>query len=157
MIKEYAKKRYTIKAEKVATGTTVYNFLEDCHYTSDDEKCIKLIGTVGEEWLVTIEKLVKTYTFVDRTPITPENIPEGVFEISTIVDDNAETIFATRVIHEEKVVTSCGEILTANRKGIPHGKGDFIVYANKEGKPDSDDKWVVNGMVFDNTYQGVWY
>ena len=52
-----------------------------------------------------------------------------------------------------KVSTSWGEDLTANREGIPHGNGDFIVYANKDGKPNPDDRWVVNGMVFENTYE----
>ena len=154
-MKEYAKKSYTMKAEKVAAGTAIYNFLEDCNYTSDDVKCIKLIGTVGEEWPVTIEKLAKTYTFIDGTAITPENIPDGVFEIATIVDETADTIFADQVVDERKVITAWGEILTANRAGIPHGNGDFIVYANRKGKPDPDDCWVVNGIVFANTYQEV--
>lgn len=144
-----------MKAERVANGTKIYNFLEDCHYTTNDDKCIKLIGTVGEEWPVTIEKLIKTYTLIDGTTITANNIPEGVFEIITIVDENAETIFAEQVTEQIQVATSWGEILTANREGIPHGKGDFIVNANKEGNPDSNDRWVVNGMVFINTYEEV--
>ena len=140
-----------MKAEKVAAGTEIYNFLEDCHYTTNDVKCIKLIGTVGEEWPVTIEKLAKTYTLIDGTPITAANIPEGVFEIATIVNENAETIFAEQV----QVATSWGEILTANRDGVPHGNGDYIVSANKNGHPNPNDRWVVNGMVFTNTYREV--
>lgn len=155
MMKEYTKRNYTMKAEKVAAGTKLYNFLEDCHYTTNDVKCIKLIGTVGEVWPVTIEKLAKTYTLIDGTPITEENIPEGEFEIATIVDENAETIFAEQVTDQVKVATSWGELLTANRDGIPHGEGDFIVSANKEGQPNPDDRWVVNGMVFINTYKEV--
>ena len=155
MMKKYTKRNYIMKAEKVAAGTKLYNFLEDCHYTTNDVKCIKLIGTVGEVWPVTIEKLAKTYTLIDGTPITEENIPEGEFEIATIVDENAETIFAEQVTDQVKVATSWGELLTANRDGIPHGEGDFIVSANKEGQPNPDDRWVVNGMVFINTYNEV--
>lgn len=142
-----------MKAEKVVAGTKLYNYLEDCHYITNDTKCIKLIGTVGEEWPVTIEKLAKTYTLVDGTPITAENIPKGVFEIATIVDENAETIFAEQVTEQVQVATSWGEILTANRDSIPHGKGDFIVSANKDGQPNPKDRWVVNGLVFTNTYE----
>lgn len=152
---QYKKRNYTLKAEKVPAGTRLYNYLEDCHYTTSDTKCIKLIGTVGEEWPITFEKLAKIYTLVDGTPITAKNIPEGVFEIATIVDENAETIFAEQVFKEVKVTTSWGEILTANRDGIPHGDGDFIVYANRDGQPNPDDKWVVNGLVFINTYEKV--
>lgn len=152
---EYKKKSYAMKAEVVAIGTEIYNFLEDCHYTTNEAKCVKLIGTVGEEWPVTLEKLAKTYTLADGTPITQENIPSGVFDIVTIVDDSAETIFAEQTIEQTKVSTSWGEVLTANREGVPHGNGDFIVFANKDGKPNPDDSWVVNGMVFNNTYAPV--
>lgn len=91
----------------------------------------------------------------DGTHITQENIPAGVFDIVTIVDDSAETIFAEQTIEQTKVSTSWGEVLTANREGVPHGDGDFIVFANKDGKPNPDDSWVVNGMVFNNTYAPV--
>lgn len=152
---EYKKKSYAMKAEVVAIGTEIYNFLEDCHYTTNESKCVKLIGTVGEEWPVTLEKLAKTYTLANGTHITQENIPAGVFDIVTIVDDSAETIFAEQTIEQTKVSTSWGEVLTANREGVPHGDGDFIVFANKDGKPNPDDSWVVNGMVFNNTYAPV--
>ncbi len=152
---EYKKKSYAMKAEVVAVGTEIYNFLKDCHYTTNEAKCVRLIGTVGEEWPVTLEKLAKTYTLADGTHITQENIPAGVFDIVTIVDDSAETIFAEQTIEQTKVSTSWGEVLTANREGVPHGDGDFIVFANKDGKPNPDDSWVVNGMVFNNTYAPV--
>lgn len=154
-MKEYKKRNYTMKAERVPVGTKIYNFLEDCHYISNDVKCIKLIGTVSEEWPVTIDKLSKTYTFADGTVITPDNIPNGVFDIATKVDANAETIFAEQVTDKVEVLTSWGETLKANRDGVPHGEGDFIVSANKDGKPNPDDRWVVNGMVFTNTYEEV--
>ena len=155
MMKEYRKKYYTMKAEKVEPGTHVYNFLEDSHYTTTEELCIVLIGTAGEKWPVTIKKLAATYTFAEGTPITEESIPEGVFGIATIIGDEAETIFAEQVTCEIKVTTSWGATLTANREGIPHGDGDYIVSANKDGKPDSSDRWVINGLVFTNTYQEV--
>ncbi len=155
MLKEYRKMNYTIKAEKVAAGTEIYNFLEDCLYTTDETNCIKLIGTVGEQWPVTIERLASTYTLIDGTPITAENIPEGVFKIATIVDESAKTIFAEQVTEKVQVVTSWGKTLTANRDGVPHGKGDYIVSANKDGQPNPDDRWVINGMVFIKTYEEV--
>ena len=80
---------------------------------TNETKCIKLIGTVGELWPVTIEKLAKTYTLIDGTPITPD-IPEGEFEIATIVDQTAETIFAEQVKDQVQVATSWGEIYIKN-------------------------------------------
>ena len=38
---EYKKKSYAMKAEVVAIGTEIYNFLEDCHYTTNESKCVK--------------------------------------------------------------------------------------------------------------------
>lgn len=99
--------------------------------------------------------MAKTYTFIDGTAITADNIPEGEFEIATIVGETAEIIFAEQVTEQIQVATSWGEVLTANRDGVPHGDGDFIVSANKDGKPNPDDRWVVNGMVFNNTYKEV--
>ena len=99
--------------------------------------------------------MAKTYTLKDGTPITPDNIPEGEFEIATIVNETAETIFAEQVTEKVKVATSWGEVLTANRDGVPHGEGDFIVSANKGGQPNPADRWVVNGKVFNNTYEEV--
>lgn len=53
-----------------------------------------------------------------------------------------------------EVETSWGEVLTANRSDIPHGDGDWIVFANDGyGQPDENDSWVVNGLVFENTYE----
>lgn len=155
MIKKYTKRHYEMRAEKVVAGTKLYNFLEDCNYVTNEEKCIKLIGTAGEVWPVTIDKLAKTYTFVDGTPITSDNIPEGEFAIATIVDGSADIIFAEQVTDRVEVATSWGEILKANRDGVPHGDGDFVVSANEDGKPNPNDRWVVNGMIFPATYVEV--
>ena len=156
MMKKYRKSSYIMGAERVSPGRELYNYLEDCSYITSAEKCIRLIGTVGEEWTVTIDKLVKTYTYEDGTPITPENIPEkGVFDITPIVGADADVVFAELATRQVEVTTSWGEVVKANRDGVPHGAGDYIVYANKGGKPNPNDKWVVNGLVFNNTYQEV--
>lgn len=46
-----------------------------------------------------------------------------------------------------------GETLEANRDGIPHGKGDYVVATDKNGKPNEKDSWIVNGAVFTKTYK----
>lgn len=149
-MEKYSKKAYSIKAEKVKKGTELYNYLEDCYYVTDDTKCIKLTGILEEVWPTTIEKLESKYTFEDGTQITTENIPKGEFDILTKRED---VVFAERIIQQIQVVTIDGEVLIANRNGIPHGGGDYIVYANKDGEPDMQNFWVVNGMVFNITYE----
>ena len=112
MMKKYRKSSYIMGAERVSPGRELYNYLEDCSYITSAEKCIRLIGTVGEEWTVTIDKLVKTYTYEDGTPITPENIPEkGVFDITPIVGADADVVFAELATRQVEVTTSWGESL----------------------------------------------
>jgi len=154
-IREYRKGSYTITAEKVMAGTQVYNDLEDCHYVTSDAKCIVLTGTRGEQWPVTLAKLASTYTFEDGSSITEANLPSGRFVVKTIVSPDANTVFAEQVYEVIQVETSWGDILTANRPGIDHGEGDYIVYANEDGNPDLTNRWVVNGGVFSDTYVQV--
>lgn len=52
-----------------------------------------------------------------------------------------------------EVATSWGNVLTGNRSGVEHGDGDFVVRADKDGKPNLDDPWIVNKCVFRRTYQ----
>lgn len=51
-----------------------------------------------------------------------------------------------------QVSTAWGDVLIANRPGVPHGNGDFLVCGEKNGRPDLSDVWVVNGKVFATTY-----
>lgn len=49
--------------------------------------------------------------------------------------------------------TSWGEELIVNSDISSHGAGDFIVCPAKEdGTPDLSDRWVVNGQIFESTY-----
>ena len=44
-------------------------------------------------------------------------------------------------------------MLQANRAGVPHGEGDYLVCgAGEDGQPDLSDVWVVNGAIFPDTY-----
>ena len=150
-MKEFKKSTYVISAEKVVSRTEVYNYLEDCHYVTTEEKCIVLTGTADEQWPITEAKLRETYTFKDGSEIRV--IPSGKFEIIPAPD--AKTIFAERTTEKVVVETAWGEKLKANRDGVPHGEGDFIVCGNKDGAPDPDDRWVINGLIFEKTYEPV--
>lgn len=155
VIEKYKKGNYYIQATKAAPGTPVYNHLEDCHYVTNEQKCIILTGTAGEQWPVTFEKLVKTYDAVfplyGRTEIKDF---EGTITVSPKA--SADFIYAYQTKEKVDVVTSWGEILHANRDGVPHGDGDFIVFAaDRSGKINKDDSWVVNGEIFLKTYEEV--
>ena len=51
------------------------------------------------------------------------------------------------------VKTAGGDVLHANRNSAEHGKGDYLVCrVDEDGGPDLSDVWIVNGILFPQTY-----
>lgn len=156
------KKRYTIHWKAVKAGVEVYNKLEDCSYVTDVEHCIVMKGTCGEYWVLTPEKLLKTYEVNESFNTLHKlmtHIALGKANIwHTAVPKTSETVWALKVPVGMKIEirTAWGSVLHANRDGIEHYSGDYVVCANDEtvpgGAPNLNDMWVVNGGVFRNTY-----
>lgn len=151
-----SKTDYVVSARRAVEPTVVYNNFEDTYYdVSPDEKDrIILTGVVGEEWVTKLSKVLTTYTNLDGSPLAEDQIPyDGTkLEIRTIPGSDNYAMFVprnTKVI----VTTAWGDILTANRDGIPHGDGDWIICRGKDGNPDFSDVWVVNGAIFPRTYE----
>lgn len=154
-MKKAIKKAYEIKARYSTPGKRVYNFLEDSYCVTNAEKCIVLTGTVGEQWVITAEKLQKTY-LLNGKPIVGDVAEIFAAEQIVTTKAGAELYYVEFLPVEQKmfVKTSWGEVLQANRDGVPHGDGDYIVYSsNKDGSPNLNDRWVVNGLVFAKTYE----
>lgn len=159
--KQTRKKRYDVYMCMPARGTNVINKLEGAQYETSDNKPFVLSGTVGEKWVIDANKLAKTYTFADGSPITPETLQtrlkNGIIDWVRLTTKQAgvDINFAAHLplsVTNYPVQTSWGDVLYANRDGIPHGKGDFIVCASINGQPNLNDVWVVNGEVFPTTY-----
>lgn len=154
------KKSYVVHVRYEPTGVKVYNKLEDAHYTTTNERHLVLSGTVGEEWVIDNKKFLQTYRNYDGEPLTEKDIEfytrQGAHpNIVSSIDGN-DVVWAKQVPTNLKleVATSWGEVLTANRDGVPHGSGDFIMAANTESnKPSKSDRWIVNGEIFGKTYQ----
>ena len=132
---------YMIQGKMVSQDTEVYNELEDAHYTAQPNGAdVILKGTVGEEWVTKLEKVIQTYTKADGSELTAE-------------DFTADTYIELKTKLQVEVQTSWGDVLQANRAGVPHGEGDYLVCAvGEDGQPDLTDVWVVNGAVFPSTY-----
>lgn len=160
--KKTHKKQYDVYMTRPLPGAKCHNFFEDCSYVTDQNKQFILSGTCGETWVIGAEKIAKTYTFSDGTPITPDTLKSkclGTGEIpwiklSTKSDPVINFAFHLPLsIRNFPVQTSWGDTLLANRDGIKHGKGDFLVCASTpDGCPNINDVWVVNGEVFPRTY-----
>ena len=162
------KKKYQIWASMPPEGTQVSNFLEKSNYVTSQKKQFVLTGTVGEKWVVDVEKLCKTYTTADGKPITKELLSSMIvkgyarnsdkaipiikpFKIEALPGNINWAMFVPRQ-YVFQIPTAWGDILTVNDPSVPHGAGDFIVCADAGGEPNLGDRWVVNGAIFADTY-----
>lgn len=156
------KKSYEVYMSMPKAGTKVHNKLENASYITDDNKRFVISGTVGEKWVVDFAKLWSTYRNMEGGYLQPSylrsKIKYGVIDwmkIKTAQGDNAAVNWAFHLplsIKNFPVKTSWGDTLYANRPGIDHGMGDFLVCADDNGRPNLNDVWIVNGEVFAYTY-----
>ena len=149
------KTSYTVQGMMVSKETSFHNPLEVTDYTvTDDGVSVVLKGTAGEQWVTSLEKVMKTYTKADGTPVTAADFAEKDVFIDLKTKAAPETNFAMFVPNGTSVTvnTAWGDELHTNLLNAPHGEGDYLVCANKDGQPDLSDVWVVNGAIFPNTY-----
>lgn len=165
--KRTCKKRYEITAEMPLEGTRVYNKFEQANYVTNSEKQFVLTGTAGEQWVIDVNKLAKTYTLADGRPITKDILSRMVvgttnefglrvpvikpFKIATTRGPINWAIHIP-INYVFQIPTSWGDILTVNAPNINHGHGDYIVCSDIYGCPNLNDRWVVNGNIFPDTY-----
>lgn len=147
-------------------------------YTADPKTCpICLCGTTGEFWGISLQKFCSTYAFLSdgyQVPINemtfkqrslkaiewnndsgeaPERLPWT--RVETITGSKCAKLYAVFVPSNQvgKIQTSWGAVLDINKPGIQHGKGDFVICSSfPNGSPNFNDRWVVNGLVFRDTY-----
>lgn len=148
------KQAYSVSGMTVSKDTAVHNKLEDADYTAKPATDVVLTGTVGEQWVTPLEKVLKTYTKQDGSALTAEDFTaDKAVKLYAKAGTGNFACFVPAEIKVE-VQTAWGDVLQANRDGVPHGKGDYLVCsAGEDGKADLSDVWVVNGEVFSTTYQ----
>lgn len=162
------KKQYSIHA-RYSVGEVVFNKLEGARYTTDRNQCIILRGTAGEEWVIALDSFRKKYVTKSGSPISDqilrnmmvmgpskrwlEVVPAGGVGKNFT---NYALFLDIRKYRNVGIATSWGTVLYANRDGVAHGKGDFLVCGmNPNGSPNFGDMWVVNGEIFLGTYSTV--
>ncbi|BDF66517.1 hypothetical protein CE91St43_04890 [Oscillospiraceae bacterium] len=149
------KTEYTIQGMMVSKDTPYENVLEgNSGVVTDDGVTVLLKGTVDELWPSKLEKVEKTYTTADGSAVTAKTFAKKDTYIDLKTKAEPDTNFAMFVPADTRVVveTAWGDVLVANRPGVEHGQGDYLVSTVKDGKPDLTDVWVLNGAVFPSTY-----
>lgn len=153
-IKLYTMRPHILHATKVGSGIEVYNWSTGKVDRTSKSSPFIITGTRGEQWVVSMKDLMQRYTLVDGTPIS-DDLPSWQFCITPILSD---TVFYARQVAVETQMTLktlLGKVTTNANSCIPHGKGDFIVYAlNELGIPNMYGI-IVNGMIFHDIYKEI--
>ena len=150
------KKRYSVQAMMVSKEISFRNELEAADYTVvDDGVTVILKGTVGELWTSELSKVISTYTKPDGSPVSAADfaVKDVFIDLVTIPsEDSNYAMFVPKTI-SVTVVTAWGNVLHTNLPNSPHGEGDYLVCRiGEDGNPDLTDVWVLNGVVFPETY-----
>lgn len=144
---------YTIEGKTVSKSEAVTNVLEGADYVAEAEVDVILRGTIDELWVTPIEKVLKTYVKEDGSELTVEDfIVDKFIKLQTKAGKETFAAFVP-VDKQVEINTAWGDVLIANRPEVEHGAGDYIVCdADENGQPNFEDVWVVNGKVFETTY-----
>ena len=150
------KKQYQIQGMMVSKPASFHNDLEEADYTAEDDGVtVVLKGTVGEMWTSKLPRVLQTYTKPDGSALTEEDFAEKDVFIDLLSIPSPDTNYAMFVPADISVTvtTGSGSVLHTNLPTAPHGNGDYLICRIKaDGQPDESDIWVLNGEVFENTY-----
>lgn len=160
------KKAYNIECCIPPKGIEIYNHLEDAHYITNDIEKVIMRGLMNEIWIIDLSILMNSYRFTDGQSITTETLNQRgkiidndlIMNWQQVSSINNSIKFAQLVpkIYKLKISTKYGTILNINSDNSisDHNKGDYILCSmNKDGTPNLDDKWVVDGNIFEKTYE----
>lgn len=152
---------------KVAAGVQQLLQAGKAYLVKDDQTFV-LCGTQGEMWCISSQKLGQKYVWAsDDSVINAQTFKERAYIHSNPVKGTTTLLDWTKVrtVPDNSTAFACfvpanmqGQIQTSwamlniNGVGVPHGKGDFVIAGNANGQPNLNDRYVVNGAVFGDTY-----
>ncbi len=147
---------YTVEAKMVSEPTHIFNKLELVNYdVTDDNVSVILKGSLGEEWVTKVSKVINTYTTVDGSELSEDFFTSHKNEYQTIKTKPAKNANFALFVPKNTVLTvetAWGDTLYTNKSEVDHAKGDYLVCRNNNGEPDLTDVWVVNGAQFRVNY-----
>lgn len=161
--KPVSKFRYDCQAYIPELNSTIYNKLEDVVLHTKEAEPIVIIGPAKEHYTIPLNTLLKCYTLRDGTEMTLDLLEnKGLFFTGKVFDiswndNNKKVLYALKTNSDNvfTITTAWNNVLTVNSHGVCHENGDYILFGNKNNKPDIHDMWVVNGCVFKETYKFI--
>lgn len=141
-------------------STVVRNVLDEKVYPCYKNNFI-VSGPVGELSVMSVADICHNYVKQDGSRITMDYLNKKVennainwFKAKSASGRACRIAFHIPIKYTDvPIKTPSGEILIANRSGIKHGAGDFIVtWRGSNGRPDWSEIKIVNGILFSKTY-----
>lgn len=155
------KKEYPVQGMMVSKETSFHNDLEVVDYTvTDDDTTVILKGTQDEMWASKLPKVEVTYTKPDGSKISQKDFQNKDTYIDLVAIPQPDVNYAMFVPNDISVTvkTAWGDELHTNLPNAPHGDGDFLVCRKgDDGQPDLTDVWILNGVIFPDTYDTSHY
>ena len=167
------KTSYVIQAKRDDSIKEVYNCLERSNVSVRENEVI-LKGLLGEMWAISEKKFLDRYTDTKGNSLK-YLVEKKNFDWVDVATKASNTIYYSCLVPIGK---ECGiygmatdkenEAVYHNAKGegfrtlflinssdsiSTHGDGDRLLCADKDGKPDISDIWVVDGEIFLKTYK----
>lgn len=162
------KQNYHIECCIPPKGIEIYNHLEDAHYITNDIEKVLMRGLLQEIWLIDLETLIKSYKFTDGEAITLDSLNKRgkmidddlIMNWQKVSSINNSDKFAQLVpkIYKLQIRTKYNTLLNVNSENSisDHNEGDYILCSRDEdGKPNLNNKWVVDGNIFKQTYKFI--
>lgn len=154
-------KNHDVYLCKPKIGTQVTNKFSGITYRTNSYEPYIVSGTCGELSVLNENCLIENYKFVGGFPVSKLDL-----NLRTTDDGLLDWVHVTCCELERNVywatylplsirnldIRSYRGDACANKDGVNHGVGDFLVCSDMNGKPNLNDIWVVNGNVFPKTY-----
>lgn len=162
------KQKYDIECCIPPKGIEIYNHLEDAHYITNNVERVLMRGLLNEIWIIDLETLMRSYKFTDGETINLETLNKRgkmidndlIMNWQRVSSINNSDKFAQLIpkIYKLQITTKYNTLLNVNSENSvsDHDLGDYILCSkDKDGKPNLNDKWVVDGNVFKQTYSFI--
>lgn len=162
------KQIYSVKCCIPPKDIEIYNHLEDAHYTTNNTEKVLMKGLMNEIWLIDLKTLMNSYKFLDGEDINMETLNQRgkiidndlIMNWQDVISINNSMKYAQMIpkLYKLQITTKYGTNLNVNSDNSVsnHDQGDFILCSiDKDGKPNLNDKWVVDGNVFKKTYKFI--
>lgn len=153
-------KEYEVYICRPSLNTKVIDKLTGYKDETTKDKQFIVYGILGSKSVIGITSLILKYKNLDGTAITTQQLSKRMnsrgqiewFKVKTISQDC--NYYAFNIPRDVKNIPIRGQkgVYIANKTGIEHGCGDFLVASMINKNIDFDNVTVINGNVFSQTF-----